>query len=292
MNVIALGFFDGVHIGHAALLKQTATVSSRLGLSSCAMTFDIQPKQFIYGESEPLINTADDREYLLRQYVQRVLTLNFDERLMRMEPRDFISEIIKPNAAHVIAGEDFRFGHKGAGTSANLVNECEKLGIGCDIVPLAAVDGTTASSTLVRRLIAEGDMERAIRFLGHAHILSGIVKHGQKLGTSIGSPTVNIEIPKHIVKPAYGVYLTHAFVCGQLFPSITNVGVRPTVAKSEINCPNAETTIFGFSGDLYGEHIRIEFLKFMREERCFDSIESLKAQIAQDINTAKSLHFR
>jgi riboflavin kinase/FMN adenylyltransferase len=282
MFVIALGFFDGVHIGHAALLNKTAEIAKKLGLLSCASTFDVQPK------NEPLINTAEDREFLLNQYVQHVITLRFDEKLMRTEPRDFIAEHIKPIAAHVVAGEDFRFGYKGAGTSAFLAEECEKHGIGCDIMPIVSPDGTPAGSTLIRRLIAEGEMEHAVKILGHPHILSGTVKHGKKLGTSIGSPTVNINVPEQIVKPAYGVYLTRTFACGQLFPSLTNVGVRPTVAAN--NCPNAETTIFGFSGNLYGEHIRLEFLEFMREERRFDSIEKLKSQIAADIETALHLH--
>jgi len=288
MNVIALGFFDGVHIGHAALLNQTVSVSNRLGLDSCALTFDVQPKQFISGKGEPLLNTTQDREYLLKQYVQRVLTLRFDDFLMRMEPQIFIAEKIKPSAAHVVVGEDFRFGYKGEGTSTLLAMECKKFGIGCDIVPLIALDSTTVGSTLIRRLIADGSMEDAVRFLGHAHILSGTVKHGRRLGTTIGAPTVNIEIPEHIVKPAYGVYLTRTFACGQRFPSITNIGVRPTVAEN--NRPNTETTIFGFSGDLYGEQIRIEFIKHMRNEKRFDSVDRLKAQIARDIETAKEMH--
>lgn len=288
MNVIALGFFDGVHIGHAALLKQAAEAAKRLGLTSCALKFDIQPRQLTSGTGDPLINTSTDREYLLKQHVEHVITLHFDDHLMHMSPHTFINDVIKPNAAHVVAGHDFRFGFKGEGTPEFLADECTKLGIGCDIIPCVELDGMTASSSLIRKLIAEGEMEKAVRFLGHAHILSGTVGYGKKIGTSIGSPTVNLEIPKNVVKPLYGVYLTCTFAKGQLFPSVTNIGTRPTVTQNDR--PNAETTIFGFSGDLYGENIRVEFLKFMREEKKFESVEELRAQIQQDISNALDLH--
>lgn len=288
MNAIALGFFDGVHIGHAALLKQAAEVSARLGLISCALKFDIQPRQLTSGAGDPLINTSTDREYLLKQHVERVITLHFDEHLMHMSPHNFIADVIKPHAAHVVAGHDFRFGFKGEGTPEFLAKECEKLKIGCDIIPCVELEGTTASSTLIRKLIVQGEMEKAVRFLGHAHILSGMVRYGKKLGTSIGSPTVNLEIPDGVVRPAYGVYLTRTFVNGQLLPSVTNVGVRPTVTQN--SRPNAETTIFGYSGDLYGENIRVEFIKFMREEKRFESVELLREQIQRDIQNALDLH--
>ncbi|MCL2081098.1 MAG: riboflavin biosynthesis protein RibF [Oscillospiraceae bacterium] len=288
MYVLALGFFDGVHIGHAALLDHAAAVAERLGLDSCALTFDAHPRQVISGKPEPLINTVQDREYLLRRHVKNVITLRFDERVMRMAPGAFIRETIKPLAAHVVAGADFRFGYNGTGTSEYLAAECKKLGIGCDVVPIVSLDGVPAGSTLIRRLIAKGNMEAAVRLLGHPHILSGPVEHGRRLGASIGAPTVNLNLPDGIVRPAYGVYLTRVFARGRLLNSVTNTGVRPTVAEN--GRPNAETTIFGFSGDLYGEHIRVEFLKFMRPEKRFCSVEALRSQIAGDVEAALAEH--
>ena len=289
MNVLTLGFFDGVHIGHAALLNRAADLSARLGLTSCALTFDIQPGRLTKNDRSPLINTLADREFLLKKYVKRIITLRFDEKMMNMNPLDFISDIIAPNAAHVVVGFDCRFGRGGLGTPELLAKECKRLNIGCDIIPPVTLDGAKVSSTLIRELIANGKTEEAVRHLGHPHILSGLVSHGKGLGSAIGAPTVNIELPDDIVKPLFGVYLTQIFAKGKMWQSVTNVGVRPTVSQN--GRPNAETTIFGFSGDLYDTEIRLEFLQFLRSEKQFNSIDELAGQIAADIDEAKRLHF-
>ena len=283
MNVIALGFFDGVHIGHAALLEHAAALPGK----SAALTFDVRPETLTKGIDAPLIMTPGDRKTLLLQYVSDVFTLNFGN-IMRLGWRDFIKDVLAARFDHVVAGEDFRFGYRGEGDAARLSAECAALGIGCGIIPEVTLDGTAVSSTHIRALISNGDAETAARFLGRPHFLSGTVEHGRGLGKTIGSPTVNLPLSDGLQIPAMGVYLTNTVVNGEKLPSVTNIGVRPTV---ESDAPaRAETTIFDFDGCLYGERVRVELLKFMRPERKFADISSLKAQIQTDMEKARRYH--
>lgn len=286
MKVIALGFFDGVHIGHAALLKRAAGLSG----DSCALTFDVPPEFFTKGVRQPLIVTPADRETLLKEYVRETFILHFDSSVMHMNWSDFIDDILvgKLRAGHVVAGHDFHFGYKGEGTPERLVSECARLGIGCDIIPKVELDGVTVSSTYIRSLISRGDMENASRFLGRPYFLSGTVEHGRGLGTALGMPTVNLALSEEIQAPMFGVYQTLTLIDGMRIPSITNVGVRPTVEKN--GSPTAETTIFDFNGNIYGKQIRVEFLRFIREEQTFEDLNALRTQVQHDVETVRAMH--
>lgn len=284
-RVIALGFFDGVHLGHAALLKRVGEIAASKGLVSAAVTFDHHPKDLIPGAQRvPLLNTPADRADLMRRLygVEDVMILPFDANMRDTDWRDFVTVLLKKerHAAHLVAGHDFHFGRRGEGDTTRLRQLCGELGLGCDIIDRVAVDGVTVSSTYIRELIRSGDMERAARFLGHPHTLSGAVVHGKQLGRAIGVPTSNITVPNDVIMPAFGVYITRVWIGEKSYPAVTNVGVRPTVRDNDR--VSVEPWILDFSGDLYGQVIRVEFCKRLRPERRFASIGELKAAILQN----------
>lgn len=288
-KVIALGFFDGVHRGHAELLKKTAETARRLGATAAAVTFDRHPENLIMGQPVPLINTPVDRAELMRRLygIEEVIFAHFDEQMMHMPWDGFVTHFLagQLEARHLVAGHDFHFGYKGQGNPARLREKCAELGIGCDIVPKVEYDGITVSSTYIRKLIAQGEMERADEFLGHPHTFSCKVVHGRKIGSSIGIPTINMPIPEGILVPARGVYATRAYVDSVCYPAVTNVGVRPTVDDSQNVV--METFILDFTGDLYGKEARVEFYRHLRPEIRFSSLEELREQIHRDIQAAR-----
>ena len=285
-RVIALGFFDGVHLGHAALLRRVAERARELGAVPAAGTFDTPPENVIVGrEQVPLINSPGDREGLMKRLygIREVVTAHFDEAMMRMDWRDFVTGYLvkEHGAVHLVAGHDFRFGYKGEGTPRRLRDLCAGLGVGCDIIPRVELDGVTVSSTYIRSLIAQGEVEEAARFLGHPHVLSGPVIHGRGLGHQMGTPTANLALPEGVLSPAFGVYACRAVLPdGTVRPAVTNVGVRPTV--SDAHTVSVEPWILDFGGDLYGRTIRLEFHRQLRPERKFASVEELRAAILQN----------
>ena len=291
-RVIALGFFDGVHRGHAALLRRTVEQARALGACPCALTFDDHPEAHIIGHSVPLLNSVTDRADMMRHLygIENVIFARFDNSLMHMDWKSFIRDMLvgRFQAVHVVAGYNFHFGHKGEGNPARLRAFCAELGVGCDIVDQVEIEGIPVSSTYIRKLVAQGDMERAELFLGHPHCLSGAVGHGNRLGSKIGVPTVNLSIPEPVLHPARGVYVSHVCFDGQRRPSVTNVGVRPTVALS--GQVTVETSLLDFSGDLYGQTLWVEFHRFLRPERAFDTLEALKKQIDDDLVKARRAH--
>lgn len=283
-RVIALGFFDGVHLGHGALLRRVAEEAARLHAIPTALTFDRHPKSFAGGKPVPLINTPQDRTDLMRaQYgIEDVVVLPFDRAMMEMSWDRFVSEVLveRFRAIHVVAGHDYRFGYKGMGDPARLKALCSELGIGCDIIQRVELDGVTISSTHIRRLIEDGNMEEANRFLGHPHVLSGEVLHGRQLGRTIGIPTANLVVPPHIIVPAHGVYATRVVTSDGTYPAVTNVGVRPTLEDGR--GVTVEPWILDFDEDLYGKRIEIRFYQQLRGERKFASLEDLKREILQN----------
>ena len=283
-RAVALGFFDGVHRGHGALLRRVGEVSAQKGLVPSAFTFDAHPSSRITGAVTPLLSSPADRADLMRRLygIQDVIVAHFDS-MMRMDWRDFVTEYLvkEHGAAHVVAGHDFHFGYKGEGNPQRLQDLCRELGIGCDIIPKVELEGITVSSTYIRTLIAQGEMERAMEFLGHPHILTDRVGHGKKLGSTLGFPTVNLHFPEGVLVPAHGVYVTRVrFQDGTSRPAVTNIGVRPTVDDGDR--VNVEGYILDFSGDLYGQVIRMEFYKKLRGERKFPSLEALRDEIMKN----------
>ena len=293
-RVIALGFFDGVHKGHGALLRTVAQVADRLGAKPCAFTFDRSPTAAITGQAVPLLSSVEDRVWLMRRYygIEEVIVAPFDG-MQKMDWQDFVSEYLQKElgAVHVVAGHDFHFGYMGKGNPQRLQEKCRELGMGCDIIQKVEQDGITISSTYIRTLIAQGEVERADQFLGHPHTLTNRVAHGKKIGTTtLGFPTVNLLIPQGVIVPAFGVYATRVWFDGQCRCAVTNVGVRPTVEDNDGHV-TVEGFILDFDGDLYGHEIRMEFYKYLRPEQCFPSMDALTAEIRRNAQQTRD-YFR
>ncbi len=280
-RVIALGFFDGVHLGHGALLRRVAEVARAEHAVAAAFTFDKHPASEILGRQIPLLSTPADREGLMERCygIQEVQIGRFD-RMMRMPWRDFVTEYLRKElgVVHVVAGHDFHFGYRGEGNPARLRQLCAELGIGCDIIHKVELDGITVSSTYIRTLVAQGEMGRAMEFLGHPHVFTGEVVHGKQLGRTIGFPTANLILPPEIIVPAHGVYATKVVTPdGESHMAVTNVGRRPTIDDGDQI--TVEPWILDFDGDLYGQPIRVEFYEHLRGEQKFGSLEELTAMV-------------
>ena len=293
-KVIALGFFDGVHLGHGALLRRTAEEAKRRGVASAVFTFDRPPKEVVTGIPCPLINSQEDRAGLVRRLygVEQVIIAPFNAEMMKTPWDTFVTETLVKHlrAVHLVAGHDHRFGYKNAGNPALLTEKCRALGIGCDIIPKVELDGVTVSSTFIRSLLAAGDAETAERYLGHPHILTQEVRHGRQIGRTIGVPTVNMTAPERVMTPAHGVYAAAAVLPdGSRRIAVTNVGNRPTVNNG--GDVTVESWILDFDGDLYGKPVRIEFHRRIRGEIRFPSLEALRGQIAADADAVRA-YFR
>lgn len=284
-RVIALGFFDGVHLGHGALLRRAAEEAKKRGCESAVFTFDRPPKEVITGVPCPLINSPEDRAALVKRLygIDEMLMVPFDDE-MRTTPWDrFVTDILvgRYGAVHLVAGHDHHFGHKNQGSPELLREKCAELGLGCDIIPAVTIGGITVSSTHIRKLLEEGDVETARAFLGHPHVLTQTVGHGRQLGRTIGIPTANLVAPPHVLLPRRGVYAAKITLPdGRAFGGVTNVGVRPTVNNGQD--VTVEPWILDFDGDLYGQAIRVEFYRRLRDERKFDSLAALRSQIETD----------
>jgi riboflavin kinase/FMN adenylyltransferase len=289
-KVIALGFFDGVHKGHASLLKKTTEVAKRYGAVPSVITFDEHPGSLVEGHKMELITSPEDRAEVIRRYfsINEIIVVHFDDIMMHMHWEDFINWLVGDfSAIHFVAGHDFRFGYKGRGNPENLTAKCAELGIGCDIMPKVTLDGITISSTYIRTLLKEGKIEKANAFLGHPHSLSGTVHFGYKLGRNIGAPTINMNFPDNVLIPAHGVYAVslHIEEEPETHYAVTNIGVRPTVSGE--GSVTVESFIMNFKRNVYGKHVRLEFHKMLRPEMKFDSVEELKRQIQMDVRAVK-----
>lgn len=292
-RVIALGFFDGVHLGHGALLRRAAEEAKKRGCESAVFTFDRPPKEVITGIPCPLINSPEDRAELVKRLygIDEMIMVPFDDE-MRTTPWDrFVTDILvgRYGAVHLVAGHDHHFGHRNQGSPELLKEKCAELGLGCDIIPAVTLDGVTVSSTHIRKLLEEGDVETARAFLGHPHVLTQTVGHGRQLGRTIGIPTANLVAPPHVLLPRRGVYAAKITLPdGRAFGGVTNVGVRPTVNNGQD--VTVEPWILDFDGDLYGQAIRVEFYRRLRDERKFESLDALKAQIETDAGKTREAY--
>lgn len=287
--VLALGFFDGVHLGHGGLLKKTREVANRLGLPAAALTFDTHPDTLVFGAKVPLLNTPEERKYLMQRLygIDQVLTLHFDRATMEQPWQEFVRKTLvqKYRAAHVVCGHDYRFGAGGRGTPEKLAEECARLGLGFDCIPEIRLEGQTVSSTLIRSLLEGGETAKAVRFLGHPHILTGTVISGRHLGRTLGIPTANLSVSEGILVPKFGVYAARAVFDGQTRPAVVNIGVRPTVDGHTVT---VEPWILDFDGDLYGHTLRLELTDYLRPEQKFASLEALKSEILRNAETVRS----
>lgn len=281
-TIYALGFFDGVHLGHQALLTACKQLAKENGCQSGAVTFDLHPETRISGAAPKLLCHGANRSKLLYRFgAEDIVFFPFTDNLRKMPWQEFLQILQRDfSAAGFVCGDDFRFGYQGEGNAQLLQNYCKEHGLSCAVVPEQTLDGTRVSSTHIRKLLKNGDVETANRFLGHRHILSGIVVEGQMIGRSIEVPTANLDIPEHVLLPKNGVYACKATTQdGETYLAVTNIGVRPTVAGNSVT---VEAWLLDFDGYLYGQELTLEFYKFLRPEQKFDSLEELKAEIEKN----------
>ncbi len=275
--IFALGFFDGVHLGHQALLAKCWAMAAQQGILAGVVTFLGHPDALTVGNAPLLLNTPADRRRLLGRYgMDEVIELPFDRALMEQSWQDFFRNLLNRGAAGLVCGSDFRFGYRGQGNAQLLQAACADAGIPCAVIDQQILDGVRISSTHIRTLLERGDMEAAVRFLGHPHVLSGSVISGRQLGRTIGIPTANLALPEGCVIPAFGVYACKALVEGAQYLAVTNVGTRPTVSGENVT---VEPWLLDFKGDLYGKELTLEFYQFLRPERKFPSLAALQAEI-------------
>lgn len=288
-RVLALGFFDGVHSGHGALLNKTKERALELEASPSVLSFDVHPDSVVFGIDVPLIGDTASREEIIRRCygIENVVFIHFSKKVSQMPWRDFADSIISElDAVWLVCGHDFSFGYKGEGTAEKLRDYCLEKGIGCDIIPAVTMDGQIVSSTHIRELISAGDIEQANRLLGHPHCLSDTVHSGYHLGQKLDAPTINMFFPPNVIVPRLGVYATKIVLAdGAEYQAVTNVGVRPTV--SDDNTVSVESHLLGYEGNLYGMPARVDFYKFLRPEQKFEDLESLSRQIKNDAEETK-----
>lgn len=288
-RAIALGFFDGVHIGHGALMKRTVEAAEEIQAEPSVLSFDIHPDSLVYGKEVPLLNNNAGREDIIRRLygIEDVIFIHFNKEVMHMPWKQFLDNLIAElDVRYIVVGHDFTFGNRGEGNAERLQSYCQELGIGCDVIPAVMKDGRIVSSTYIRELIENGEMERANEFLGHPHCLTDTVHTGYQLGTKMGTPTINMYFPRGVIIPRFGVYAAQVILDdGSRHTSVTNIGVRPTV--SDTNVVSVESYILDFEGNLYDRKVRVEFYKHLRDEKKFSDYMELSAQIQRDAEETK-----
>lgn len=279
-KIFALGFFDGVHIGHQALLAECCRLADTLDAKACAITFQQHPQTLFTDNPPKLINTHADRQRLLRRYgIGPIHSYPVTREVMGMPWRTFLEELVDCGAVGFVCGNDFRFGSRGEGNVEKLQGFCKERNLSCRIVGDEMLDGLRVSSSHIRGLLEAGEMEQAVRFLGHPHILTGEVVTGRRIGRTIGIPTANLALPEEVLCPKLGVYACTAVIGSDRFPAVTNIGRRPTVGGHHVT---VEPWILNFEGNLYGKILTLEFHRFLRPEKKFDSLEELKAEIQKN----------
>lgn len=286
---VALGNMDGVHLGHAAVLR--AAHAARPDLPRAALTFEPHPREHFRPQDPPFRLTLlpAKASALADAGAAFVFALPFDDAFAAMPAEAFVEEVLHKGlgAKHLTCGPDFAFGHRRGGDVAFLAREAEKRGMGLTVVPPLLHDGEAVSSTRIRRLLQDGYPERAAEKLGRPWEIRGTVVHGDKLGRVLGWPTANMWLGRHL-EPAHGVYaVTIALPNGSEAKGVANVGRRPTLGGDPET--RLETFIFEYSGDLYGQEIGVRLVRFLRPDAKFAGLEELKVAIAEDERQARAV---
>lgn len=308
---LALGFFDGFHRGHQALVREAVYRAEQNGSKTAVYTFDRYPKPthcgFAKGSIDPgavcegeedgvrgLLQTQQQKTHrLMEEGIDFLLIQDFTDSFKQLSPVDFLDYVTKDllQAKHILVGEDFRFGKGASGTIETLRAYCEDNDIRLTAIPSVNFMGEPISSTRIREAVRDGDFALVSQLLGRNYALRGEVIHGNRLGRSFDFPTANFRPEAAKILPPYGVYVTRTKIDGRSYPSITNIGVRPTVNVTDPD-PLVETTIFGTNHDLYGTKVEVDFLQFIREEMRFRSFLIMTTQIHRDIEEARQWHAR
>ena len=288
-TAVALGYFDGIHLGHQAVLDTALEYAKKENLVPTVMLFDVHPRKLISGSAPPELTSEEKKRELLVSMGFTVVDFNFRE-AMDYSPNEFIERILIDalNARVVSCGFDYHYGKGGKGNAITLHDELEKRGIKAFSKEPILLDDEVISSTAIRELIEAGEIEKANTMLGYCFSYDFTVKRGDGIGNRLlGFPTINQLFPQDFIVPKYGVYASRVHLDGKWYPSVTNIGVRPTVAKDSLR---SETCILDFSGDLYGKNVEVQLLSFIRSEIKFPDLEALSVQIGKDIVRAREIY--
>jgi riboflavin kinase/FMN adenylyltransferase len=291
---LTIGNFDGVHLGHQAMLSRLRDAAAKEGLPACAMTFEPHPREFFAPDQAParLTTLREKLELLSGQGIARTHLLRFDYRLAQITADDFIERILVQGLGvrYLLIGDDFRFGARRAGDFALLKARAAALGYRVESMPSVLLDGERVSSTAVRKALDEGNMDRAARLLGRPYSISGTVVHGDALGRELGWPTANVRI-RHNRPPLMGIFAVEVHGAAEApVRGVASLGVRPTVKQQ--GEPVLEVFLLDFAGDLYGRHVRVAFLHKFRDEQTFADLAALKQQIAADVDDTRQYFAR
>ena len=281
---VALGCFDGIHLGHRAVMERLHDPSFD-DLDKAVFSFSDAPS---FKKGAELIATFEDKCGILSEMGMQELILPSFDSVRDYSPESFFSEILvkRLDARLLVCGENYRFGRYASGDSELLQRLSAEQGIRCIVVPSVMYGGSMISSSRIRAALAAGDVESAAKMLGRQFSYCLEVVHGRKLGRELGTPTINQYFPDNFLIPAYGVYASVTGIDGKLYSSVTNIGVKPTVGSDR---PLSETWVIGYSGDLYGRKIRVSLISHMRDECRFSSMEKLKEAIHSDSVNSVSL---
>jgi riboflavin kinase / FMN adenylyltransferase len=293
-SAVAIGNFDGVHVGHQAVIGAAVAQARALGAPASVLTFEPHPRMLFKPDSEPFrLTPLRPKAHAMEALgVELLVVLAFDRALSEKSAETFVEDVLvaQMGVRHVVVGADFVFGHDRLGNVERLAEMGRRLGFGVTALqPVAGGDGTVYSSTAIRQALEAGDPRRAAALLGRPWEIEGRVEHGDARGRQLGFPTANVGLGDYL-RPAFGVYAVEAGVDQgaetEWHPGVANLGRRPTVAGL---VERLEVHLFDFDGDLYGRHLRVRLIEFLRPEKKFDGLDALRAQIAQDSAQARAI---
>jgi len=287
-TAVALGYFDGIHMGHQAVLNKALEMAEEKGLTPVVMLFDIHPRKLLTGKVPPILLSEERKRGLLKEMGFEVFEFGFRE-AMNYSPEQFEEKILlgQLNAKVVVCGYDYHYGKGGKGSPETLKNELTPKNIEVYSLSPVYLGEEAVSSTKIRHLINDGEIERANYMLGDYFTYDFTVEKGDGIGHKLGFPTINQFFPEDFIIPKYGVYASRVKIDGRLYASVTNIGTRPTVSGENMR---SETCIFDFDGDLYGRRVEVSLMKFLREEKKFPSLSELKEAVSKDITKAKEIY--
>lgn len=281
--VVALGTFDGLHRGHLDVIGTAKQEAEHNGAKLAVFTFSNHPLEWINPAHVPvaLVTPAVKLQLLENLGVDVLIDIPFNQLVADLLPQQFLERLSALNYSCLVVGENFTYGQRGVGNVYTLAASAQAMGFKLIVRKLVSNNGTIVSSTEIRRLITAGEVQQAAKMLGRSYSISGIVAHGNERGRLLGYPTANLElVDAHVAIPLGGVYAVRAYLDGGVYGGMANIGKNPTFG--DVEKPRLETNIFGFSGDVYGKTLTIEFVQRIRGEVKFAGIDALKAQLAQD----------
>ena len=287
-TAVALGYFDGIHIGHKKVLDKALTIAQERDLVPVVTLFDIHPRKLLSGNIPPMLTSEEGKRDILTEMGFTIFDFDFRE-AMNYEPDEFIEKIIvgKLNAKAVSCGFDYHYGKGGKGNAETMREELQKRHIDFFSADPVVLGDDIVSSTQIRKFISDGEIERANAMLGEYFAYDFEVVKGDGIGRTIGFPTINQFFPEDFIVPKYGVYASLAKVDGKEYPAVTNIGTRPTVSTDSMR---SETCILDFCGNLYGKKVQVKLIKYLRDEIKFPDIQALSRAIEKDIESARNIY--